>query len=815
MNDFLISARLLARDWRSGELTVLFISLLIAVSAMTTVGFFSDRAKGALEKQAEGMMGADLAVVSDHPIVPAFGNEAEKRGLRVTFAQKFPSMVNSKEGSVLSEIKAVGKGYPLRGKLLLSNGAQGIPEPGEVWVDRKLLVKLNLSVGEGLEIGDADFKISAIVEEEPEAAFSFMSLGPGLIMNMNDLARTGLVRTGSRVHYLLYAAGESRAIDAYRKWVKARLGRGQSIEDARLSSPEVKTMLDRSGVFLGMSALLAVVLASVAVSLSARRFVERHLDGCAVMRTFGATGIQLFRLFLYQFAMLGLASGVSGSALGFLAQGLLGFWLSSTIGIKLPGPSLLPAMEGCAASLILLLGFVLPQVRALSKIPALYVIRREGGKPNAGYALGLAALGLLFFWQAGNFELGMVVFGGFLATLVLSALVLWFFLSRLRIGGTGWKFGLASLRRRAASSILQILAFGLSLMAILVLTLVRSDLVRLWHESLPVDAPNRFVLNIQPDQLQGVAGYFGKDGFAAPEFFPMVRGRLVLINGRSVSSDDYSDLRAKRLVDREFNLSWANRMREGNEIVSGKWWGNEGRGKAILSVEEGIAKTLSISMGDVLTFDVAGSRISAKVVNLRKVDWNSFRVNFFVLAPPGLLEGYPASYITSFYLPKGRAEEMNGLSRTFPNLLVLDISSVLASMQKMMGQAALAIEFVFLFSLASSIMVLAAAFSATLDERTREIAILRTLGADKRQILKANAAEFLILGGLSGLFGSIGASAVGWLASGRLLDIPFRFDPKVILAGLAIGMIAVLLMGLFWTKKALASPPAILFRSLG
>lgn len=811
MNDVLISLRLLLRDWRSGELSVLIASLLIAVSAMTTVSFFSDRVRGALESQAERMLGADLVVVSDHPVAPAFEAEAKRRGLRSTLAEKFPSMVSSKEGSVLSEIKAVEEAYPLRGRLRLSNGAKGIPKPGDIWVDRKLVVKLHLAQGERVEIGDAYFKISAIVEEEPEAAFSFMSLGPGLIMNRADIPRTKLITTGSRVHYMLYAAGDGKSVDAYRRWVKARLGRGQNIEDAREGSPQVKAMLDRSGVFLGMSALLAVVLASVAVSLSARRFMERHLDGCAVMRVMGMTGPRLFRIFLYQFSMLGLASGLLGSGIGFFAQNMLGLLLAGTIGVKLPSPSMLPALEGCAASLILLLGFVLPRISALSKVPALHVIRREEGKPSAGHALGLAALGLLFFWQANDFKLGMVVFGGFLATVLVSSLMLWFFLKHLKIGG--WR--LANLRRRAASSVVQVLAFGLALMAILVLTLVRRDLVTLWHESLPLDAPNRFVLNIQPDQLKDIADYFGENGLPAPEFFPMVKGRLVQINGRAVSSDDYEALRAKRLVDREFNLSWTENMRAGNEIVSGKWWGRKDHGKAILSVEDGIAKTLSIHMDDMLTFDVAGSRISAKVVNLRKVDWNSFRVNFFVLTPPGLLEDFPTSYITSFYLPSEKAEALNGLSRRFPSLLVLDVSSVIAKMQKMMEQAARAIEFVFLFSIASSAMVLTAAFSATLDERVRETAILRTLGADKGQILTAYAAEFLVLGGLSGLFASLGATLVGWLAASRLLDLPARFDPEVIMAGFFIGMAAILLMGLFWTRKALSYPPSALLRSLG
>lgn len=814
MNDFLISMRFLRRDWRSGELTVLFLALLIAVSSMTTVEFFADRVQGALQSQAEKMLGADLVLISDHPLDDSFASMAKKRGIATTLAVKFPSMVSFGSGSVLAEIKAVCAGYPLRGKLRLSNGSKGIPERGTVWVDRKLLSRLNLPAGSRVEIGEADFAVAAVVEEEPEAAFSFMSLGPGLIMNALDLPSTRLIQEGSRVHYVFYAAGGVSAIASYRGWAKSRLGLGQSLEDAREGSPQVKAMLDRSEVFLGMAALLSVVLSAVAIALSARRFVERHLDGCAVMRVMGATSARLLRLHFYEFFMLGLLSGLIGAAIGFIAQNLLAAGLASFIGVELPLPSLRPLVAGGATAMLLLLGFALPPVLALAKVPALHVMRREIAPPRAGYVLGGAALAILFLWQADDAKLGLILFGAFGGMLALSAFLTRLLLRNLKIDGMGWKYGLANLKRRSAASVAQIIAFGLGLMAILVLTLVRGNLLEAWQESLPPNAPNRFVLNIQPNQLDALSGYFDTKGLAKPEFFPMVKGRLTGINGKSVSSENYRELRAKRLVDREFNLSWAGRLQPGNDIVSGKWWGRNGQGRPELSVEEGLAETLSIHMGDVLTFEVAGRRFSGKVTSLRKVNWNSFRVNFFVLTPPGLLEDYPTSYITSFYLPPANRAAMNDLARDYPNLLVIDVSSILAKMRKMTNQAALALEFVFLYSLAAGGMVLIAAFSSTQDERMREAAILRTLGASRRQVLAANASEFLILGGLSGLFGAMGATGVDYLASKKLLDLSFHFDATVVLAGIALGSLAILLMGLVWARKALAVPPSVLLHSL-
>ncbi len=806
MNELRLSFRLLLRDLRSGELALLLVATFIAVSAMTTVGFFSERVEHALEGQAGRLLGADLVLDSDHPPDPAFRAEAAKKGLSVTDSVKFPSMVSAAQGSVLAEIKAVDQGYPLRGKFVLSDASKGIPPRGTVWVDRKLQVRLGIEPGSQIEIGDAEFRVAGIILEEPEAAFTFMSLGPGLVMNISDLPSTGLVREGSRVHYLLYFAGNPSKIEAYRRWARFGVGRGQRIADAREGSPQLKDMLDNSKVFLRMTALFSVVLSAVAVSLVVRRFFDRHLDGCAVMRVMGATSLRLFRIFLYEFSMLGMAAGILGALAGFLAQKWLASLLSGVIPYDLPAPSIFPALAGVASGLLLLLGFALPIVRALSKVPALRVIRREMILPKGGYAFGLIALLFLFLWQADSVKLGLVVFGGFCFMLLFSASAVRFLLGRLKGGGVA----LSGLRRRSASSAVQIVAFGMGLMALLSLTLVKADLFRKWQETIPPHAPNRFILNIQQDEIASLSEYLRKNEMKVPDFYPMVRGRLVAINGKSVSSGNYDSSRARRLVDREFNLSWAENQE--NEVVSGKWWGEEAKGKPFFSVEEGLAKTLSIGMGDVLTFEIAGNRLTGKVTNMRKVDWNSFRVNFFVLTPPGVLQAYPTSYITSFYIPARDFGKMSALSKAFPTLLVIDVSALIGKMRNMMDNALKAVEFLFYFSVIAGIAVLSAAFSSTQDERMKEGAILRTLGASRRQIVSAHLLEFLMLGGLSGLFGAIGATGLGYAVAKKLLDQSFSFDPWVAAAGILAGAIVIPLTGFFWTRKVLNTPPSRVLR---
>lgn len=826
---------MLARDWRAGELRVLVFALIIAVGGMTTVGFFADRVQLALSRQGNQLLGADLIIFSDHPLSPDYGEEAKRRGLDTSTAIKFPSMTARGDESLLTEIKAVTAGYPLRGDLTISEDfgnaspqtrvehpARTIPVPGTAWVDEKLMVRLSLNQGDRIEVGMSRLVVTALITQEPDYSIGFLNLRPRVLINAVDLAATGLIQEGSRVGYRLMVAGNDTEVERFREWAQSRLMLGERIEGIRDARPEIKSALERAEKFLSLTALASVVLAAAAAALAVRRFTQRHLDGCAVMRCLGASQGAMLRLYLYHFIVLGLAASGFGCLLGFSAQEVLAYWLSGMVEAELPWPSIWPAVHGLLTGLVLLLGFALPPLLNLRSVPALRVLRRDIGPPNpsslTGYALGVAVLSLLFLWKAGDVRLGASVIGGFIAAIGIFGLLGFLLVKmvahmRSQTGGA-WRYGLANIRRRATASVVQSVALGLGLMALLALTLIRDDLLRNWRTSLPPDAPNHFLVNIQPDQLQPMAEFFRERKMPQPVIFPMVRGRLTAINGAPIVSANYADLRAKRLVEREFNLSWTDELQSDNQIVKGRWWTHEDQGEAVLSLEEDIAKTIGIHLGDLLTYDVAGSTFSAKVTSFRKVNWDSFRVNFFVVTPPGLLDNYPASYITSFYLPPHQMEMTNQLVRDFPNLLVLDVATIISQVQKMIGQVTKAVEFVFLFTLLAGLAVLYAAIVSTQDERIYEAAVFRTLGANRRQLARAWAAEFAILGGLAGLFAAAGASALGYVVGEHALNLTYTFNPWIWVSGVITGMMGVTIAGLLGTRAALSTPPLMTLRKI-
>jgi putative ABC transport system permease protein len=824
---------MLRRDWRAGELRVLAFALVIAVGGMTTVGFFADRVQLALSREGNQLLGADLIIFSDHPLPPHYAAEAKRRGLNTSTALKFPSMVAKGDNSLLTEIKAVTGGYPLRGDLRISEhfgnapaetarAAGVIPSPGSAWVDEKLMVRLELKRGDAIEVGAARLTVAALITQEPDYSIGFINLRPRLLINDADLPATGLVQQGSRISYRLLIAGDSGTVESFRGWAQSRLMLGERIEGIRDARPEIKAALERAEKFLSLAALASVVLAAAAAALAVRRFTQRHLDGCAVMRCLGASQPAMLRLYLYHFLTLGLIASGAGCLLGFIAQQLLTFWLSGWVEAELPWPSIWPAIHGLLSGMVLLLGFALPPLLNLRSVPALRVLRRDIGLPNSysitGYLLGLAALSALFLWKAGDIRLGVSVIGGFIAAIAVFGLIGFLLVKALTHmrshAGGPWRYGLASIRRRATASVVQAVALGLGLMALLALTLIRDDLLQNWRTSLPPDAPNHFLVNIQQDQLQPLAEFFESHSMVQPPIYPMVRGRLTAINDKSITSGDFVDIRAKRLVEREFNLSWADKMQSDNQIVKGRWWKEGDRGKAIMSMEEDIAKTVGINIGDVLTYDIAGSTFSAEVTSLRKVNWDSFRVNFFVVTPPGVLEEYPASYITSFHLPPGSLDLTNQLIKAFPNLLVIDVASIIGQVQKMIEQVTQAVEFVFLFTLLAGLAVLYAAIVSTQDERIYEAAIFRTLGAKRRQLARAWAAEFAILGGLAGLFAAAGATALGYVVGEYALNLSYTFNPWIWLTGLAGGVVGVTIAGLMGTRAALSTPPLLTLRNI-
>ena len=828
LGDFRLAARLLARDWRAGELTLVAVALIVAVASVTTVDFFADRVRQALIRQANQLLGADLVISSSRPLDAAFDAEAAGRGLQATRMLRFPSMAAHDAQNVLAEIKVVAPGYPLRGELRVSDRlygesrrAPGIPESGSVWVDEKLLTRLKLNIGDQVEVGNSRLQVAAIITQEPDSAIGFINAGPRVMINAEDIAATGLVQTGSRIRYRVQVSGTAAAVDGYRQWVEQRLQPGERVESIQDARPEIRSALERAEKFLGLAALLSVILAAVAVALATRRFLQRHLDACAIMRCHGAAQGRVTRLYLLQFLVLGCAASAAGCVIGLLAQQALALWLGNLVTVELPPAGYIPAVRGFVAGLALLLGFALPPLLALGRVPTLRVLRRDLGLPVGsgwlGYALGAAVIAGLILWKAGELRLGALVFGGFVAAMLVAGAVAWFcivLVSRLRNAGVSWRFGLANLRRRRLSSVLQVVALGCGVMALLTLTIIRGELLQLWQGSLPADAPNRFIVNIQQDQIKTLNTFFAGQGIAMPELHPMVRARLTHINERAVSASDYSDERARRLADREFNLSWATRMQKDNVMVAGAWWGDSPQRRDQFSMEDGIARTLGVKLGDTLTFDSAGSSFSARVTSLRKVDWDSFNVNFFVLAPPGLLDNQPVSYVTSFYLPPGNVGLLNALVKQFPNFLLIDVAQVLQQVQVMIAQVSRAVQFVFLFTLLSGLVVLYAAIASTQDERLYQATIMRTMGASRRQLARANLAEFVVIGALAGVVAAAGANALGYVLAQRVIHIGYSFSPAVWVVGIVGSILGVAVAGYLGTRRVLRVSPLLVLRQL-
>lgn len=823
MRAIILSFRMLRRDWYAGELRVLFLALIVAVASVTSVGFFTDRIQRALEQQSNELLGADLAVNASHPLAKDLQAVAVSFGASTAQTAEFPSMVIAGRQSMLASVKAVSSTYPLRGALRISHAlfaadapAQGVPATGTVWLESRLVAELGVKVGDQITLGESNFIISAILTSEPaRAGGRLFSIAPRLMLNMSDLDKTGLIQAASRVRYSLLLAADINTIEGLTKAIKRHLQIGERLETIEDARPEIRRALDRSRRFLGLAALVSVLLAGVAVSTSTRRFVRRHLDSCAVMRCLGATQNEILRIFLYQILWLCLIGGVTGSVLGYILQFGLVSILSSVATLVLPQPSLLPGIIGMLIGLVTLAGFSLPPLIHLKHVPPLRIMRRELGKlpaqSAAAYLAGGLTLLILILMQAHDIKLGLYVLAGSMGGLVMlfvMAIIVIRLLRRLNQSGVvAWRFGIGNITRRVNGSILQIMSFGLGIMVLLLLTLIRDDLLKEWETSLPVDAPNRFLINIQPDQLDQLKQYFVRQGLTEPTLFPMVRGRLIAIDDRPVSPDSYENERASHLVAREFNLSWTADLHEDNKIISGKWWSPQASGQDVLSIEKGLADTLGIKLGDTLTFSVADEKFRARVTSLREVDWDSFQVNFFVLVPPGVLNSYPATYITSIYLAEDNGRILNGMVRAFPNITVIDVAAVMRQVRSMIERVTLAVEYVFMFTLLAGVLVMYAAIHATLDERIQESAILRTLGADRGLLLKGMFVEFTGLGALSGLVAAGAATLLGYVLAKYVFHLDYAFNGWVWLIGITGGAVGVCIAGLLGTQHILRRPP--------
>ncbi|WP_018605956.1 ABC transporter permease [Uliginosibacterium gangwonense] len=801
MNDLRLALRMLRRDLRAGELSLLIVALLLAVVALSSVGFLTDRVAQGLRRDATQMLGGDLLVSADHPVAEALAPKARELALRVTNTVTFNSMVTTADAAQLAAVKAVEAAYPLRGSLQIAPNltdtpqeAGRIPAVGEAWLDEQLMAALQLRPGDKLQLGYLNLRVGAFIRYESDRGMGFASFAPRIMINTADLAASGLMQEGSRARYRMQLAGRPESVARFEAWVRPRLGRGETLESLDNARPEIRNGMDRAARFLRLTAMLAVVLAAVAIGLSSRRYLHRHFNSCAVMRCFGAQRGQLLRLYLTEFFVLGLVVALVGCTLGYAIQFGLLYLARDLINMELPAPGMLPVVHGMIIGVVLMLGFVAPQLLKLSAVPPISVLRREWGGAQAislgAWGFGAALLAALMFWLAGEWLLGAMVIGGFAVAILLFAGLGWLALSALgHIRGLGqqWglRYGLASLHRRRAASVVQVVALGLGLTALILLGLVSRDLMASWRGKIGPEAPNRFVINIQPPQKDAVLMWLREHQLPQARLEPMIRGRMLSINGRPVAAKDYPDEQAKSLVEREFSLSWSDRLPVDNRIVAGAWHGASH--EPVFSMEQGIGRTLGIKQGDKVEFQVGGQRVSARVGSIRKLSWDSMRVNFFFIAAPGLLDDMPSSYITSFYLPPAKSGYVRDLVTAFPNLTIVDVTTVLAQVQSVSERLTLLVQFVSAFALIAGIIVLVSAQLSTHDERVYEVSVLRALGARMGQLRAALLAELAVLAAIAILLAAAASQIYGYCLARFVFEMEYHADmvSLALVAGLA------------------------------
>ncbi|TVO78737.1 ABC transporter permease [Sedimenticola selenatireducens] len=817
-----LALRFFRRDWRSGEMRLLVLALIVAVAAVSAVGFFTDRVEQAMIRQANQVLAADLVLSSNNPIPESFEKQANQLELQIAHTLTFPSVIVHQDETQLVEVKAVSKNYPLRGDLRIrteSTASEQVvtlpPTPGNLWGEARLMAALNLQPGADVSLGEARFSLQNILSRDSALGNSFFRLGPEVMIALEDIPKTGLVTPASRVRYRLLIAGDQTQVATYKRWASNELPTGVRLEHLSSARPELRNALDRGSRFLGLAALVAVLVAGATVALSTRQFVERQSDTSAIMRCLGASQSMIFSVLIFRLCLLGLIASLLGIAGGWLAQHFLAGLLSDWFGGELPPTSLRPVLIGLGTGMITLIGFTLPPAIRLGAVPPLRVLRRDLGAPPVSTWLliffSIGAMALLMFWQAGDFILALWVLLGTVTTVCLLLMTAWLLvrvLTPLRHrGGALWRQGLAGLARAPAMTALQLTGFGLGILAMLLLSIIRLDLLSAWQHTIPDQAPNHFLINIQPDDVNSLNSFFQENNIQQAGIYPMLRARLTHINSQPVSPDQYQDDRAQRLVAREFNLSWATQIQEDNQIVSGSWWEERNQDKPLFSVEVDLANTLGIKIGDQLAFDLAGVPIEARVSNLRRVHWDSFQPNFFVVGTPTLLKSHPTNYITSFYLPPGKEASLAALVRQFPSITIIDVSAIMQQIREIMQRGSLAVEYVFLFTLAAGLLMLYAGIQASRDYRRQEAIVLRTLGLQRKGLLTAAAIEFVTLGLLAGTLATLCANVTGWFIATEVFGFQFNMNAWTLLIGIIGSGAAIGVAGIIATWPLSIKPP--------
>ncbi|HLR87001.1 MAG TPA: FtsX-like permease family protein [Wenzhouxiangella sp.] len=806
-----LSFKLLVRQWRSGALMMLFAGLVLASGALSAVGLFADRVGASLQRQAGEILAADLAIGGRQRLPEAYRLKARQLGLETAEIARLSTMLFMGEESHLIDLKAVTDRYPLRGTLGLAGQLDGeqqavaaSPRPGHGWMADRGLQLFQADTGVTVDVGWKKVKLDRVLMREPDIGGSRFMLAPRLIIHMDDLLESELLGPGARVRWRLLVAGDSRNVEEFRQWADARLDSGEDIITVSDAQADTGRTLDQAQRFLGMAALTAVILAAVAVLLAALRYAATQRNLVALGKVFGAQNRQILTALTLLLLWLVLTASLVGGALGFAAQHAIASALAEGASGALPPPGWGPLLTSAGFTLLLACGFALPPLVNLRSVPPMRILNKS--LPAAsGWRKGLWLLPLLTAvalptLRLGDMRLAGLVLGASATLAAVLALAAWLAMLLCRVlarrAPGKWRFGLSGLDRRRGAGIVQITALGLGLMALLLLAMVGNELLEQWRASLPDNAADHFIVNIQPGQRSAIENRLNELGMLDLQVRPMANVNLVEINGAPAPDEHWAG---------QVNVSWTDRLPPGNTIVEGRFHGS-GNNNHQISLARSWARRSGIKMGDTLAFTSGGQRIEARVTSIRDVEWETFSVNFFILLSPSAGRDLPHQFIASFRQP-AQAYSTRELQQAWPNISIVDIGSLLDRIGEMIDRVARAAQVVFMFTLAAGLIVLLAALESTLDERRYEVALIRTLGAGRGMVWRSLLIEYGTMALMTAGLATGGAALTGWLVARELFEFSYRPSLAIMVGGLLASVVLVVGSGWLGNRRAVGGAP--------
>jgi len=823
-----------ARDWRAGELRLLLAALLVAVGTVSAITFFVDRLHQALLAESTSFLAADRVLSGSQPIPDSFRDGAISQGLVISDTLLFPSMVYAETSAArnqLVSVKAVSETYPLRGTLRIADEpfatdrpTESLPQRGEVWLDSRLFPSLGVALGDFVQVGYEKLKISRVLTSEPDRGGSFFDLGPRVLMRMADVPATRVIQPGSRIGYRLLLAGDDRALSDYREQFREQFLGKYRWQSIRESSPSIGSALDRAESFLLLGGLLAVILAGIAVALSANRYAKRHYDHVSVLKTLGATPGEIQWGYFGVLTVLGVVGVVLGLLLGTgIHLGIVQL-LATYLPSNLPLPGTRPLWLGAATGFICLIAFALPPLLALKNISPMRAVRRDLSVTTTSglitYGLGTCGALTLLVWYSNSLWLTFwALAGGFLVCLVFGIIATLLLRGGRLAGmqaGSLWRLALAGLQRRRRENVAQIMIFGLAIMLLLILVLIRTSLLDEWRQQIPENAPNHFVMNVTRDQVDPMQTLLEEHTDYEGTLFPMMRGRIEAVNEipvRDYQRRNRSEDRGGPRLSSERNLTWTNEPPPNNKMITGSWWPEDTQ-ESLVSIEQGYAFGWGLRVGDELTFDLGGLKVVAKVANIRSVEWDSLRPNFFIIFSEAALANVPATYMTSFYLAPDRKRFLNDILSNYPTITVIEVDELINQVQQIVSRVTQAVELVLVLVLGAGALVLIASIQASRDQRMKEHALIRTLGGSRRLIAGSLASEFSILGLFAGVVAVVGAEITVYALESQVFEMAYQARPWFWLVGPLLGTLIVVTVGYLGTRSLISTPPATILRDL-